>query len=246
MGLDDHDLPARAAAMAAARHPHALAAFLGGSAATGRATASSDLDIAVLAPVGQPTLRETTRADGRVVEWFVHTPETVDKFLSGADRRAVMAHVYGEGIILFDRTGDGAELAERARTILAAGPIPRDAAEREALCYTVTDALDDLVDAREPSEQQAIASVLLDAVSDLLCELRGGWIGRGKWQPRRLLAADPVLAARLLDARLLLARTGDAAELCDAVHTVLTEAGGPVREGFRRIWQDQSTAPVSG
>jgi hypothetical protein len=238
------DLIDQAAEFAAARYPHALAAFLGGSIAGGRATASSDFDITVLAPSGYSVLRDTTRQDGRLVEWFVHTPETVGRFLSEPDRRAVMAHVYGEGVILFDRTGAGAELAAQAREIIAAGPQSRDEAEREAMRYQLTDALDNLTDAVDPFEQLADAAVLFDAASELLCELRGGWVGRGKWQPRRLLAADPVLGRRLLDAHLSLARTGDATELCDAAAAVLAEAGGQIREGFRREWRPDPAAAV--
>jgi len=71
------------------------AAFLGGSFAAGTATPTSDLDIAVLCPAGHETFRNTTREDGRLVEWFVHTPETVDRFLEEHNRRATMAHIYG-------------------------------------------------------------------------------------------------------------------------------------------------------
>ncbi|WP_405656312.1 hypothetical protein [Streptomyces sp. RK9] len=46
--LDRDAFRASASRLVTARHPHALGALLGGSAAQGRAKASSDLDVAVL------------------------------------------------------------------------------------------------------------------------------------------------------------------------------------------------------
>ncbi|MFB9530328.1 nucleotidyltransferase domain-containing protein [Nonomuraea roseola] len=59
--------------LACDRFPDALAVTLAGSAAAGRATARSDLDIAVLVEDGGETGRETIRFEGRAVELFVHT-----------------------------------------------------------------------------------------------------------------------------------------------------------------------------
>jgi predicted nucleotidyltransferase len=214
--------------------PEADAAFLGGSAAAGTATPTSDLDIAVLRPTGHETFRDTTRENGRIVEWFVHTPETVDRFLDASDRRAVMASIYGRGIMLVNKNGAADDVATKARAILAAGPPPRDAQELEALRYSLTDVYDDLTDAKNDYEQLAIASCVGEIAASLLCELRGAWTARGKWLPRRVHEADPLLGPRLTDAWLTLARTGDAAPLLDVVSTLLDEAGGPLREGFRR------------
>jgi predicted nucleotidyltransferase len=220
--------------LVAERYPEALAAFLGGSTATGTATPTSDLDIAVLMPSGHDTLRDTTREDGRIVEWFVHTPDTVGRFIQEPDRRAVMTRVYGQGIVLADQDGAAARIAAEAGAILDAGPQPRDAAGREELRYALTDAFDDLTDATDPHEQLAVADHVVQLAGDLLCELRGGWTGRGKWLPRRLLEADPEAGGALLDAWLTLARGADAEPLLHCVRTLLTEAGGPLREGFRR------------
>ncbi|MFF7995700.1 nucleotidyltransferase domain-containing protein [Kitasatospora xanthocidica] len=55
------------------RFPDALAVLLAGSAATGTATVTSDLDLAVLVADGGETHRETVRFEGRAVELFVHT-----------------------------------------------------------------------------------------------------------------------------------------------------------------------------
>ena len=214
--------------------PEADAAFLGGSVAAGTATPTSDFDIAVLRPTGHETFRDTTRETGRIVEWFVHTPETVDRFLDPSDRRAIMASIYGHGIVLVNKNGAADDVAMRAQAILAAGPPRRDAQELEALRYSLTDAYDDLTDAKNDCEQLATASCVAEIAANLLCELRGTWTARGKWLPRRVQQADEALGRRLTTAWLNLARTGNATQLLAVVSTLLDEAGGPLREGFRR------------
>jgi predicted nucleotidyltransferase len=223
--------------------PEADAAFLGGSVAAGTSTPTSDLDIAVLRPPGHETFRDTTREDGRIVEWFVHTPETVDRFLDASDRRAVMASIYGRGIALVNKNGAADDVATRAQAILAAGPPPRDVQELEALRYSLTDVYDDLTDAKNDHEQLAIASCVAEIATSLLCELRGAWTARGKWLPRRAHEADPTLGPRLTNAWLTLARTADPTPLLDVVSTLLDEAGGPLREGFRRTAPPRDANP---
>ncbi|MFF0051075.1 nucleotidyltransferase domain-containing protein [Streptomyces sp. NPDC005498] len=74
------------------RFPDALAVILAGSTAAGRATASSDLDIAVLIGDGGDTCRETIRFEGRVVELFIHTRAGLVDLVAAdiAARRAVL------------------------------------------------------------------------------------------------------------------------------------------------------------
>jgi predicted nucleotidyltransferase len=223
--------------------PEADAAFLGGSAAAGTATPTSDLDIAVLRPTGHETFRNTTRETGRIVEWFAHTPDTVDRFLDDSDRRAVMASIYGHGIVLINKNGAADNVAARAQAILAAGPSPRDPQELEALRYSLTDVYDDLTDAKNDHEQLAIASCVAEIATTLLCELRGAWTARGKWLPRRAHEADPTLGLRLTDAWLTLARTANPTPLLEVTRALLDEAGGPLHEGFRRTAPPPDAAP---
>ncbi|WP_349017387.1 nucleotidyltransferase domain-containing protein [Streptomyces cavernicola] len=80
--MDDRDSPASEALRLVTHHfPHAVGAVLGGSAAQGRATASSDLDVAVLLPASDSTRREVVRHDGRLAELFVHTVADIEEAL---------------------------------------------------------------------------------------------------------------------------------------------------------------------
>ncbi|MBE1577248.1 nucleotidyltransferase domain-containing protein [Amycolatopsis roodepoortensis] len=91
------------------RFPAARAAILGGSANTGRRTASSDLDVVVFLDGPPAPYRETTELDGVPVELFCHTAESYEGFADRetADRRSPLLHMCGEGVVLLDRDGFG-------------------------------------------------------------------------------------------------------------------------------------------
>ncbi|MER7585818.1 nucleotidyltransferase domain-containing protein [Kitasatospora sp. NPDC097691] len=225
--------------LVAERFPDALAALLAGSAATGNATATSDLDLALLVADGGETYRETVRHEGRVVELFVHTGTGLTELFAvdAASRRAVLQSMYATGVLLTDPDGHGARACERARADLRQGPPALGPETVETRRYGLTDLLDDLTDAGDGAERLAIGGEVLAAAADLLCDARRAWTGAGKWLPRRLREADPVLGPALVDAHLRLCRDGDPQPLARAARQVLDLAGGPLAEGYRRTWQ---------
>ncbi|MEU8512016.1 nucleotidyltransferase domain-containing protein [Kitasatospora sp. NPDC048722] len=224
--------------LVAERFPDALAAVLAGSTVTGRATASSDLDLAVLLPDGGGTYRETLRFEGRVAELFVHTEAGLDGVFAfdAASRRAVMQSMYAGGLLLFDTDGSGARARARAEADLRQGPPELAADAVEARRYALTAALDDLVDTRERIEGLAVGGDVLATAADLLCDHRRSWIGTGKWLPRQLVASDPELGVALLDGHLRLCEGGDPAPLAAAAGRVLDLVGGPLEAGYRKSW----------
>ncbi|MFB7512141.1 nucleotidyltransferase domain-containing protein [Streptomyces sp. NPDC056144] len=230
--------------LARSRFPGARAVVLAGSTASGRATATSDLDIAVLLDdgPGAETYRETIRHEGRVVELFVHTRTGLGELFAAdvAARRAVLQTMYVNGIVLADRDGAAAEARALAEADLLAGPPALAPETVESKRYGLTDALDDLGDCADRVERLAVGGFVLGAAADLLCDHRGTWLGGGKWLPRRLLDADAAHdtahGAALLDGHLRLCEHDETAPLVSAVSTVLALVGGPVREGYRRTW----------
>ncbi|WP_457031165.1 nucleotidyltransferase domain-containing protein, partial [Kitasatospora sp. P5_F3] len=137
------------------RFPGALAVVLAGSTVSGRATAGSDLDIAVLVASGGETYRETLRFEGRVVELFVHTRAGLrDLFaVDLATRRAVMQSMYATGLVLVDTDGEAGRARTLAETDLRQGPAALDPDTVETRRYGLTDALDDLHDATDVFER---------------------------------------------------------------------------------------------
>ncbi len=219
--------------------PDALAAVLAGSTAAGRATASSDLDVAVLVRDGRETYRETLRVEGRLVELFVHTREGLaDLFAADvASRRAVLQSMYAGGLVLVDTDGAAGRARAFAEADLRAGPPELGPGAVETKRYVLTDALDDLADAVDPYERTAVAGVVLTWSAELLFDHHRAWSGGGKWLPRRLLEADRERGGALLDGHRRLCGSGDPAPLAEAAGRVLDLVGGPLREGYRRTWQ---------
>ncbi|MFK0255087.1 nucleotidyltransferase domain-containing protein [Streptomyces sp. NPDC090445] len=226
------------------RIPGALCVVLAGSTAAGRATASSDLDVAVLLGDGGRTRRETLRFEGRLVELFLHTRAGLAELFASdaASRRAVLQSMYATGLVLVDTDGTAGWARALAEAELAAGPAPLGPEVVEAKRYGLTDALDDLGDAQDPYERLAVAGVVLAGSAELLLDHRRAWAGGGKWLPRRLLAADPELGGALLEGHRRLCASGDPAGLAEAATAVLGLVGGPLREGYRREWRGVAPA----
>ncbi|MFF4448218.1 nucleotidyltransferase domain-containing protein [Streptomyces sp. NPDC001502] len=234
--------------LAADYFPDALSVVLAGSIASGRVTATSDLDLAVLIKEGGETRRETLRFEGRLVELFVHTRAGLDELFAAdtASRRGIMQRMYAEGLVLFERDGAAAGIKRHAEDALREGPGALDPATVESRRYALTDALDDLADASEAVERLAVAGVVLGIAADLLFDHRRAWVGGGKWLPRRLLQADPERGGALLDGYRRLCESGTPEDLSDAAAEILTLAGGPLREGYTRTWRTAAERRPSG
>ncbi|MFD4870962.1 nucleotidyltransferase domain-containing protein [Streptomyces sp. NPDC058412] len=226
--------------LARSRFPDALSVVLAGSTATGRVTAGSDLDIAVLIEDGGVTCRETIRFEERVVELFVHTRTGLLELFAAdvAARRPVLQNMYASGLVLVDSHGEAGRARALAEADLRDGPPALEPETVETKRYGLTDALDDLTDAQDPIERLAVAGYVVNAAADLLCDHHHAWIGGGKWLPRRLLEADPQRGAALLEGHHRLCGSGDSAALISAAFKVLDLVGGPLREGYRRTWHD--------
>ena len=218
------------------RFPDALAAVLGGSAATDRRTPLSDLDVVVIVDGPPAPFRETTEHGGWVVELFCNTVESFTTFVERetAARRSPLLHMVGEGVPLLDRDGVGRRLREEASARLLAGPPPLSAAELEDRRYLITDLLDDLEGSSDHAESIFIATRLLTMVSELVLAVEGRWQARGKWLARRLRAADPQTCEDLVRGYRLLVSDGDAGPLHQVASAVLDGAGGRMLTGYRR------------
>jgi hypothetical protein len=115
---------------------------------------------------------------------------------------------------------------------VAAGPERWTPDQLEYRRYALTDALDDLTGAVDPDERDAVAGQVLVMAAELALNLRGRWLGRGKWLVRLLRDADPEVSASLMKGHRLAVATGSFHELVAACEAVLAEAGGRLTEGF--------------
>src|SRR3954454_2234461 len=93
--------------------PQARAAVLGGSAARGQATATSDLDIVVILDGPPAPYRETLRHGRWLVELFAYTPAPLGELheRDARSRRAPLADICATGVVLLG--GAEAEALQR-------------------------------------------------------------------------------------------------------------------------------------
>ncbi|MFI5891410.1 nucleotidyltransferase domain-containing protein [Actinoplanes sp. NPDC051513] len=204
------------------RFPEASWALLTGSVVTAHRTAGSDLDIVVMHD-DDTGYRESLRYRGWPVELFVHTPARLAGFLERelAARKPSTHRMLASGVPL---VGDPGDLPAHCARVLAAGPGPLPAAERDRLRYGLTDLLDDYRHAGDAGERTVIAAALWTEAGRAAPAFAGRWISGGKWLLRELRELDPPLAARWLAAR------DDPAGFATEI---LERAGGPLFEGYR-------------
>jgi hypothetical protein len=214
-------------------HPRASASVLGGSAAAGTASSTSDLDIALLYPSGHANYASTTRYRGWLVEEFVHTEESLDWWYQkeALERRPVIADLCARGILLTDN-GVGAEWQMRAREQMTRGPLALGDDERDLLRYNLSAFIDDLVGSRDDAETFALASDVFHGTADLFLMESGSWLGGGKWVIRRLHLNGSDLALRLCNWAADPGR--NAPSLIELAREVLELSGGYLQEGFLR------------
>lgn len=219
----------------AARFPHALGAIVAGSTARGEDTATSDVDLVVFLTGRPAPMRRTERHDGRLVEFFVHTEESLLAFLDHEQqlRRSPLLHMVGSGVIDSDSDGRIAALQDLARRRWDAGPDTLGPAELEDRRYRLTALLDDLADEPDPGERSAIATAVFTDVADLALISRGAWSGTGRWLVRRLRHVDQDLCRRLLSG-LHSAVHGEPHRLLSVSRAELDRLGGPLDDGYER------------
>ncbi|MEV8126882.1 nucleotidyltransferase domain-containing protein [Streptomyces sp. NPDC085944] len=217
------------------QHPGARTAFLGGSVATERGTATSDLDVVVLLHGAPAPYRESLQYADWPVEMFVHTEATWHAYIERElpTRRSPLLWMCADGLLLFDTDGLGARLAAHARTLAAAGPPPVPADEIDDCRYAITDLLDDLAGSTDPSERLFIATELVRRTGELALAVSGSWGGGGKWLARRLETTAPDVNARLHHG-LREVLDGRAEPLATVVDEVLARVGGRLWVGYKR------------
>jgi hypothetical protein len=240
----DRPEPVEAAtSFVASRFPEAAVAFVGGSVLTEDRTPTSDLDVVVVVPEEvvvadsgmRAPYRETFEHDGWVVEAFVHTRASLDRYwASDAERRVCsLLRMCLESVVLVDRDGSADGIRVVAATLMAQGPPAYTDAELAAVRYGLTDLLDDMAGCDREDELVYLASAVVQEVATVALVSAGRWAGRGKALARALRADEPDLAERLVDGHRHVVMYGDTVVLHRAAVDVLLRVGGPLMDGHR-------------
>ena len=216
------------------RFGNAVVAILAGSVTTGRATATSDLDLIVVAPDDpEVPYRDAFHAHGWPVEAFIHDERSIEGFFRHDARtgECALATMISTGVVILD-DGSASHLRRRAQTLIDAGPPVVAEDEVRDLRYTVTDLLDDLRGDHVGDESLLIGPALASQAATLFLTLNGAWRSEGKWLLRRLRGTGPVVADRFVLA-LRAHQRGDAGPLISFAEQVLEESGGSLFDGYR-------------
>ncbi|WP_256837976.1 nucleotidyltransferase domain-containing protein [Ornithinimicrobium faecis] len=227
------DFVGRAHSFVAANYPQADAVFLGGSAASGEATESSDLDILVLLPDewSSTSFVETTTYEGQLVEAFVYGRDALRSWLEkGRDEsRPVLDRLIAHGVSLVE--GEIAEdLVASSRRVLDAGPAPIDAEQLNRRRYSLSALVDDIADTEDPGLRDVVLWAAWKEAAELALLSSGCWFGTGKWLLRELRAhSDSFGLAAWVDRG-----ESDDDALLESCRSLLDSVGGHLQAGYVR------------
>ncbi len=227
--------PIEAAHAVLDRYPEADSAFLAGSVVRGEATPSSDLDIVMLFEHLDHAFRESFFEADWPVEVFAHDRETIEYYFLEEDRASGIGSLMWmvhDGIAIPDATPLNVAVKARALELIREGPIPWDKAALDYSRYTLTNLVDDLLDARNADEERAILTACYSVVSHHILRSRGNWSATGKMIPRRLHALDPAIASAFNTA-FAAAFSGNVESLVKFVDSTLEGVGGRLFDGYR-------------
>jgi hypothetical protein len=167
----------------------------------GRYDKNSDLDFYVVidAPWRQ---RRQFRRDGVPVELFLNPPARIERDLMEGESHTIYMLAFGR--LRFDRNGEVAELAARARSRWEEGPVPLSKQEEALARYGVVDALEDAEDVleRDPVAAMLALHQALAACLRALYARNGRWLAKTKCLPADLERWQPEAAACVRDAAL--------------------------------------------
>lgn len=225
-----------ARALVIERFPSARQAWLAGSVVRGEATETSDLDIPVLLDEADPH-RETLTYRGWLVEVFVHTEESIRRFLAHdmARRRPTLARMVSTGVRLLPLDGGAEIIRSECADLLARGPEPLTDLDLAHARYALTDLLDDLAGGALPPVLDAIIIDIWRGCLELVLARAGRWSGTGKWLVREVQALDHDEGsdyAHRLHSALHEALSGDHSALMTMADGILLGAGGRLADGF--------------
>jgi hypothetical protein len=142
--------------------PEARGALFFGSGQRGRLDPHSDLDIYVLI-VGDRRWNEGRLVEGRPIELAFSPVHGMSQHLR--EHNPIVTNAFASGQILFDRSGEVAELAAEARRRWVAGPPPLTDADTLRWRFRLTDLLYDLLDLAPdvgaPADAAAVGALLV-------------------------------------------------------------------------------------
>ena len=218
----------------AKKFPDAKCAFIAGSVTRGEQTDTSDIDIVVV--YESDILPKAYRASLFYQEWpmelFVQNTNSLSYFwqkdIEGGE--PVLINMVAEGIAWPTNDVYTLSLQQKAREIMAAGPIALSTNAIEWQRYMITDMLDDLADYKNTVELYALLSGLYQKLGNFHLRANKKWAGQSKAMVRALKKYVPDLIDEYENA-FKKAFAGETKPVSDLADKLLAPFGG-------RLWKD--------
>ncbi|WZX99135.1 nucleotidyltransferase domain-containing protein [Bacillus sp. FSL W7-1360] len=213
--------------------PHCYGAILAGSAVTGQATATSDLDMVLFEEDAQSSYRESLVAYGWPVEVFVHNLHSYKEYFASDVKRAMpsLPMMIAHGLVL-KGASELAPIRAEAQNILTGGPAAWSVEEVRAKRYFITDVLDDFIGCHNKGEAICSAQLLFTRLAEFVLRTNRCWIGDGKWLLRALRKYDEPFAHDFEAAFEHFYSTGEKEAVIALAERVLAPYGGRLFVGF--------------
>jgi predicted nucleotidyltransferase len=229
------ELVAVASAIHSERYADAQVVFLAGSLVRGEGTSTSDLDLVVVFARVDNAYRESFECESKLVESFVHDPQTLSYFFSRAKKLGIpiLQTMVSEGVEIPSSSEFSRSLKQLADRAIAEGPEPWSKADIDSSRYAITNLVDDLRDPRSRAEQTATGSALYGALSTHFLRRQGLWSAKDKAIPRALRRTDSVFSQSFESAFEALFREGDSAKVIALADGILVHDGGWLFSGYK-------------
>jgi predicted nucleotidyltransferase len=228
------ELIAVAKAIHIQRYGNAEVTFFAGSLVRGDGTSTSDVDLVVVFKRVENAYRESFQFGKRLVEAFVHDPETLNYFFLRARQTGVpiLQTMMSEGVEIPSSSPFSRSLREIASRSVREGPEPWSGTEIDASRYAITNLVDDLREPRSRAEQTASAVALYTALSNHYLRSRGLWSAKDKAIPRQLRRLHPAFAESFEAAFEALFSDGESSRAIALTEEVLAPDGGWLFDGY--------------
>ena len=207
--------------------------FVGGSAALGTETEHSDLDVTVVYDRLPNPIRESFFFEGWPVESSLTDVTTLERTMAVAPHLGTCAvpALVAKALALPAESELSRSLQQRARDVIAAGPLPLTPSDHQAARYGITYTLHKLAHAQE---RMFVGANLMMRLVNYWLRSRGRWGVSNTYIGQRLREDDPAMATRMLEVFTAM-HAGELAPLDALVDDVLAPFGGRLFDGYRDV-----------
>lgn len=218
------------------KYKDATVVYWAGSVTTGNFTSKSDLDLVVIFDHIPNAYREAFAYEGWKIDAFIHDIETLRYFFEEVDRKSgmpVLPQMIVSGVLITPPSPLSEDIKRLASKMIEKGPPLWGREEIERARFFITDLLDDVVFARNRTEQVASAAKLYEVLATFYFRAQNQWQAEGKAIMHYLKKHNYDLAETYRDAFDEVFKRNHTQQLEALVHKILEPYGGLLWEGYR-------------